>query len=65
MAEINIERKPQRSPWPIVLAVLAVLAIAAAVWYYTQQPRMGDGTVEMAPTSTDTTVTVPPGGAAA
>lgn len=64
MAEINIERRPERSPWPIVLAVLAVLAIAVAVWYYTQQTP-DRGAVEVQPTPADTTVTVPPGGAAA
>lgn len=64
MAEINIERKPQRSPWPILLAVLAVIAIAVAVWYYTQESPTRDGDLDLTPTSVDTTV-VPPGGAAA
>lgn len=51
MAEINIERKPERSPWPIVLAVLAVLAIAVAVWYFTQQPTVQDDAAGIPPSS--------------
>lgn len=64
MAEINIERKPQRSPWPILLAVLAVIAIAVAVWYYTQGSP-GERPADMTPSSVDTTVAAPPGGAPA
>lgn len=64
MAEINIERKPQRSPWPIVLAVLAILVIAAAIWYFTQQPAEGSSLI---PGSgpVDTLMAGPPPGAAA
>lgn len=58
MAEINIERKPERSPWPIVLAVLAVLAIAVAVWYFTQQPTVQDGAAGIPPSSLHVPATV-------
>lgn len=64
MAEINIERKPQRSPWPIVLAVLAVLVIAAAIWYFTQQPA-GSSAVPPGTGAADTVMTGPPPGTAA
>lgn len=65
MAEINIERKPRKSPWPIVLAVLAVLAIAAAVWYYTQEPAVLDETTDVRPSSTEEPAGYVPVGAAA
>lgn len=37
MAEINIERRPHRSPWPILIALLILAALAFGVWYYTSR----------------------------
>jgi len=34
MAEINIDRKRQRSICPIVLALIVVAAVVFGVWYY-------------------------------
>lgn len=66
MAEINIERKPERSPWPIIIAVIALIAVAAAVWYYTQSGRVGAATppTDATPAPVDTTLRTPPGAAA-
>lgn len=39
MAEITIERKPRRSVWPFVLAVLVLAAAAWAVWEFYLEPQ--------------------------
>jgi len=41
MAQIEIERKPQRGMWPILLVLLVVAVIAVGVWYYMSTRNAG------------------------
>ena len=35
MAEIDIERKPRQSGWPWAIAVVLLLMVVGAAWYFT------------------------------
>jgi hypothetical protein len=47
MAEIDIERKRRQSNWPWALAVLLLLMVVGAAWYFTQPENQRPGTPDL------------------
>lgn len=58
MAEINIERKPAKSPWPLIIALLLGIALAVGAWYFMRATSPSERTL---PADTAIT-TLPPRG---
>jgi hypothetical protein len=59
MAKIEIERKPERNPWPLVLGLVRLVAVGAAIWWFALRDRMAGPEMVM-PGDTAAAFSAPP-----